>query len=57
MPCILDSRRGCYGCRAAIMNQTTPPINVTLAETAENSRLVPCSPYYTGPSGPVSPVP
>ena len=57
MPCILDSRRGCYGCRAAIMNQTTPPINVTLADTAESNRLVPCSPYYTGPSGPVSPVP
>lgn len=57
MPCILDSRRGCYGCRAAIMNQTTPPINVALAEPVEGNRLVPCSPYYTGFSGPISPVP
>ena len=57
MPCILDSRR-CYGCRAAVMNQSAPPINVTLAEPAvTGERLVPCSPYYTGPSGPVSPVP
>lgn len=58
MPCILDSRNGCYGCRAAALNQSGQPINVTLSESngIAQSR-VPCSPYYTGPSGPVDAVP
>lgn len=58
MPCILDSRNGCYGCRAAALNQSGQPINVALTEpnSAVQSRI-PCSPYYTGPSGPVDAVP
>ena len=39
------------------MNQSGQPINVTIADQTERERLIPCSPYYTGPSGPVSPVP
>lgn len=41
------------------MNRSSQPINVALPPRSETEagRLIPCSPYYTGPSGPVSPVP